>query len=387
MKTHKVVLLFFLVLGALWSCENKDYDVSEGIDSEITLFSDQVSLPVGSIGPITPKQFWDTESDILDMIKEYITEDEEGYLVVQEDISTDPQYALLLASTLPDQLAPADIPFADFQGSVEEKTYMVTMFALAPSRQVITLTAANPLTEDIAFSGKMSVTSLEGDEDPSETLFSQDFSHVTVPAGAEAAEILRLDRSDWKPVSGLNLENLVLHLPASFLTKDPTGGLGAFSFAYHFKSYISLEDDFPMGIPVELNDLNLELAKYNVKEARIRVEVSNEIPVTLELESVEVCVNETDDKGKVSAVPTDKVSVTQGLSIAAGSTGKPTVTPLEIVIKAEDGTTIPDISALNLSLLVKAPVGVADTRLAVTQRVYFNNIRATVSGGITFQSL
>ena len=376
-----------MTLGALWSCENKDYDVSEGIDREITLFSDQVSLPVGSIGPITPKQFWDAESDILDMIKEYITEDEEGYLVVQEDISSDPQYSLLLASSLANQLVPADIPFADFQGSVEEKTYMVTMFALAPSRQVVTLTAANPLTEDIAFSGKMSITSLEGDEEPSETLFSQDFSRVTVPAGAEAAEILRLDRSDWKPVSGLNLENLVLHLPASFLTKDPLGGLGAFSFAYHFKSYISLEDDFPMGIPVELEDLNLELAKYNVKEARIRTEVSNEIPVTLELESVEVCVNETDEKGKVSAVPTDKVSVTQGLSIAAGSTGKPTVTPLEIVIKAEDGTTIPDISALNLSILVKAPVGVTDTRLAVTQRVYFNNIRAIVSGGITLQSL
>ena len=66
-KTYKVYLLF-LALGALWACENMAYDVSGGVDSEITLFSDQVSLPIANIGPLTPKQLLGEDSDILDAL-------------------------------------------------------------------------------------------------------------------------------------------------------------------------------------------------------------------------------------------------------------------------------------------------------------------------------
>ncbi|MBQ3984708.1 MAG: hypothetical protein II636_05195 [Bacteroidales bacterium] len=62
------------------------------------------------------------------------------------------------------------------------------------------------------------------------------------------------------------------------------------------------------------------------------------------------------------------------------------VTPLEIVIKANQGT-IPDIGSLSLSLAIKAPTGAGDNRLNMNQAVYFNNLRATVSGGITIQGL
>lgn len=385
-KTNKVYLLF-LALGALWACENMAYDVSGGVDSEITLFSDQVSLPIADIGPLTPKQLLGEDSDILDALSDYVTEDEDGYLVVENKGASEEQYVIMLASTLSNPLIPNDVSFADFSGTMEDKASVLNTFGFSLSPQLFTLTAANPLTEDIAVSGKMSLLSLADADNPSETLLSQEFTKVTVPSGSKEAEIFHIERSDWRPLSGYKLENLFLHLPASILEKDPASGFGSFSFAYHYKSYLSLGSDFPLSIPAEIKDLNLQLAQYRVKEAKICTEVSNEIPITLVLDSVDVYVDETDADGNVSTVITDKVSVSPGLTISAGCTSNPKISPLEIIIKADDGTTIPDISALTLNLSIKAPVGVADPRIGLNQRVYFNNLRATVSGGITIQSL
>ncbi len=41
-------------LGLLVACKGKmDYDISEGINREMTLFEDEITVPIGSIGPIT----------------------------------------------------------------------------------------------------------------------------------------------------------------------------------------------------------------------------------------------------------------------------------------------------------------------------------------------
>ncbi|MBQ9195306.1 MAG: hypothetical protein IJ152_06640, partial [Bacteroidales bacterium] len=124
------------------------------------------------------------------------------------------------------------------------------------------------------------------------------------------------------------------------------------------------------------------LGKYKVKEARIRAEVSNEIPLTLVLENVAVMTRETDEEGNEQVVVCEDVSVTSNITVSSGSSGAPAVSPIEIVIKADEGT-IPDIAGLRLSLSVKAPVGVSDHRLNMNQAVSFNHVRATVYGGIT----
>lgn len=41
-------LFILIALPLLWSCANMDYDISNGIDNEYTLFSDEVSVPVAS---------------------------------------------------------------------------------------------------------------------------------------------------------------------------------------------------------------------------------------------------------------------------------------------------------------------------------------------------
>jgi hypothetical protein len=62
------------------------------------------------------------------------------------------------------------------------------------------------------------------------------------------------------------------------------------------------------------------------------------------------------------------------------------ISPLEIEIRSITGT-IPDITAIRLEATIQNPTDIADKRLGMNQKVYFNNLRATVSGGITIQNL
>lgn len=381
----RLFVLLLLALPLIWSCENMDYDISEGVDSEITLFGDQVSVPIGDIGPLTPKSLIGGEGT-LDAIKDYVREDEEGYLVVENGNSFYEQFVLLISYMLPDQTIPVDLPVSDTPGNLESSADILEGFGFTLSPQVFTLCATNPLTEDISVSGSLKLLSAPGDETPAETLGSQTFSKTAVKAESTDAEVLRMELTDGKPVYSYSLENLFLHLPASMLEKDPLSGFSAFSLSYKYKSYIMLGKDFPSEIPVDINDLDIQLGRYRVKEAKICTEVSSELPVTLELTAVDVYIKQTDADGNVSSVKCDDVSVTPGLRINSGTSGHPVVTPLEIVIKADQGT-IPDIGSLSLSLAIKAPAGAGDNRLNMNQAVYFNNLRATVSGGITIQGL
>ena len=177
-----------------------------------------------------------------------------------------------------------------------------------------------------------------------------------------------------------------MQVPASILEKDPLQGWGFFTLEYRYKAFVGLEKDIPVAVPISINDLNLPLSQFRVKEAKICTEVSNEIPISIGIDQVVVMIEQAGEDGKSTVVPSEDISITPGLVVSAGSSGNPTVTPLEIVIKANEGI-IPDIRGLRIDLRILAPTGVGDKRLGMKQSVSFNRLRATVSGGITVQGL
>ena len=365
-------ILTVLATALLWSCANMDYDTSKGIDKEMTLFSDQIGLPLADIGPITPRVLFQG-AGLDKVLPSSVQEDEDGYLCVVDEESIYNNFTMILSLMTADPSAPSD--FADVvpAGKLDDAIVTLEALGMALSPQTFTLNATNPLTEGIAVSGKLTLSSRSVGTDPADTLTSQEFTKSAVGAQSKDQEILRIERSGGMAIYNYSLENFVLHLPASIMGLDPESGMGVFSVSYRYKSYIALGSDFPASIPVDVDDLNIKLGQYKVKEATIRTEVANEIPLTLELESVQVHNNDSLE-----------VSVTPGLVIASGCSGNPVVSPLEIEIKAVDGT-IPDISGLTLNLGIKAPTGTGDNRLVMNQTLYFNNIRVAVSGGITFQ--
>ena len=363
-----------------------DYDTSGGIDQEITLFSDKVSMPLGdNIGPLTPKYLLQA-SGIGDTLKDYVKEDEEGYLVAEETKSLYTNAVLFLSYFLPNPAIPNDFTIDSSTGVVSSNASVLTAMGFSLDPQSFILTASNPLTEDISVSGRLTILSDVVGESPAETIFTQEFSKVNVPAGEAAGEVLRVERTGGKAFHDYILDNLFLHLPASIMEKDPAGGIGMFSLDYKYKSYVSLGGDLFEDVSFDIKDIDLPLEQYRVKEAVIRADVSNEIPVTLEISKVEILISKTDEYGSTYLDPYKDVDIVPSLKVASGTSGKPVVSPLEIVVKAKEGN-LPDINGLRLYLSVKAPTGTGDKRLGMNQKVVFNKLRATVSGGITIQSL
>ena len=173
--------------GITWGCSRHDeYDISRGIDKEITLFTEEVSLPVGDIGPLMPKQLLE-KSGLSDLLKQFVKEDEDGYLCVESQGSVFSNFVLMLSMLAPDQSKPADIPIDAFSGAFNTMASAMEMFGLSTASQVFSLYASNPLTEEIAVSGQLSLTGGEAGSGPSNVLVSKAFSRQKVASGADNA--------------------------------------------------------------------------------------------------------------------------------------------------------------------------------------------------------
>lgn len=359
-----------------------DYDVSKGIDKEVTLFSDQVSLPVGDIGPMTLGSLM--EGDFGEAVALVAKEDEEGYLVVESEQTFYSNMVLFLGYMLPDPSVPSALPVSDFSGDPGYGAAALEAFGFQSNPQTLSLRASNPLSEEFEVSGKVTLIGVDVEGNPTQTILTQEFSNSKVPAGADDAEFYRVDLKGEKAVYSCKLENLFLHLPASVLEKDPEGGMGIILMSYFYKAYMSLANDFPDDLPIDLKDLDIPLSQFAVKEARIRADVSSEIPITLKIGGVQALVSQPDGEGGTKLVPATNLDITSDITIASGTYHSPVVTPLELSIKATDGV-IPDIAGLKLTLKVLAPTGDGDKRMNMNEEISFNNVRASVFGGITIQ--
>lgn len=375
---HKYLTPLLLLLAV--ACSQEAYDLSRGIDREVTLFTDQVSMPVADIGPLSPKQLLE-KADIGSMLETFFKEDEEGYLVAQNEETVYSNPVLLLQMGMAHPSQPTDVDIPDFSGKPGEPTEGPSGMGLMPALQVFTLYAVNPLTEEMGVSGKLTISAKAEDENPEKTLFTKEFNHAGVTAKSENFELYRATLEGMADVMDeCKLENLILHLPASIQEKDPLGGWSSISLGYRYKAYLEMGVDFPMPIPIPINNLKLPLGQFKVKDVLLLTEVSNEIPITLVLESVDVMTSDTEG----NSVECEDVSITPGVTIASGCTGAPVITPLAVTIRAKEGT-IPDITGLQLNLSLKAPAGAGDKRLNMNQTITFNHLRVKVSGGITIQ--
>lgn len=367
------------------ACSRDAYDISRGIDKEMTLFTEEVSIPIADIGPLSPKQLLG-DVDLGSTLGGLFEEDEDGYLVVgqEETIYSNAVFFLYMMALDPTQ--PLDVNIDDFTGYPGAAAQGLSGMGFTPALQEFSLYAVNPFTEGISVSGKVTLAANAKEDTPASTLSSDEFDRVPVAAESKDAVVFRKELDGQSIMDVCSLENMVIHLPASFLANDPLGGLSSIALGYRFKAHLALGQDFPAQIPIPVNDLDLPIGQYQVKEVLISTEVSNEIPVTLVVESVDVLVKGTDEEGNEKNDVCEDVSITPGLTIASGCSASPVVSPIAISIKAKEGT-IPDIAGLQLNLSVKAPTGEGDKRLNMNQSISFKNLRATVSGGITIQSL
>ena len=361
-------------------CSDSRYDLDKGLDLGVTLFEGEIGLPLGSTEPITVKSTL-LGSSIGQMFAGFIKEDELDGALTLESVSE--IYAInvhRLEQTAGDVNAPFLWEAGDKYTGIEGIASMLNWLHLHCLAQRVDITATNPLWTVVRMRAQASVECMSPQYEVS-------FSH---PAPIE----MDLRRAALEPetifsceipedvrdvVSSVRLDSLSLRLPAtpSAQLYDETAG-DVFSFNCVHRCKIGVSEEFSLQQNLLLDSLGLKLGKLRLKKCVASLMVENTLPLSLEIDSIEVVDIDGDGEEKKNG----NIAVTGGLIVAGGSLERPGVSEIKLEISAAEGT-IPDIDAIRLDFLITGQKGCEGVPLSGRQGLRIKSSSLKISGGIT----
>lgn len=376
----------FLVALALCvaACSHKEYDLSEGLNKEITLFGDEISIPIGSIGPVTLQYAMGSLGKIEglgSMVAEYIKQDDEGFLFIENsgDIYRNNIYEIEreMGDVSQAQTWDAGSQYASVGGLAS----LLGFINLKCCNQTLSISAANPLSVNIPAScgAKINYTDATGEVAMPVTILDdvtlnrwseQELFSVTLPADVT------------EPVNSIVFSHLALDMPAkpTSVISDRKGNL-FLAFTYRFKSGITIGEGFSFPLKdISTGQVNIPLGSYRLKKCEIELELENTIPLSVTIDNIRVL--EPRESKEEEAVVNENITVSSGVTVAGGSMEKPSTTVIKVAVEALSGA-IPDIPELMLDLQLNAQPDLGVVPLSVNQGLYVKSSSAKLSGGIT----
>lgn len=381
MNRHLSLLLLAVLLAA---CSDKAYDISDGINKEITLFGDEISVPIGSIGPLTVGSTLDGVSQIEGiggLVAQYIKEAEDGSLVLEDNGSIFKINVYELEKRLADAKT-AQTWDAGFQsGYIGGMAAALGFMGINPANQKLVITASNPLFVDVPAVCSASYSCMG-----STGYFTSPIDNLTSFTMAPRAgqELLSIDvpADVTAPLSTITISSLSLDLPADPVSKlyDKNGNL-FFSLDYKYTSGISVGESFSFPLNnFSPKNVALPIGQFKLSKCEVSLELESSIPLRVEIDNIRVLKHKesADEPNTVD----ENIKVGPGVAVAGGSLEKPATTPIKLTIEALEGT-IPDIEGLMLDLKVSAEPGIGSVAITSKQGVILKSSSAKISGGIT----
>lgn len=384
MKYYRVLLL--LAIPLLGSCADMDYDISEGFNKEITLFEDEVSVPIGNIGPLTIGSTLSGLSKIEGLgglLADYIKESPDGTLLLEDSGDIFKTNIYELEKNL-DDASTAQTWEAGYQSGYVGglASLLIEMLGLNAVNQKVVISASNPLRVDVPIRCNASIW-CSGDDD-FVTFPLPELDEFTLARRSEQVELCTeiLAPDFTMPVYSITFESLDLDLPANPASRiaDKEGNL-FFSFTYHHSCGISVGEEFAISMPDQtIGSARLPIGKYKLTKCELSVELENTIPIAVSVDNIRALKHK--DSPDDPDVVDENIKVTSGFTMAGGSLEHPAVTPVTLTIEALEGT-VPDIEGIMLDLNFAAQEGLGDVALSTKQGIVIKSSSAKVSGGIT----
>lgn len=360
-----------LSAGLFQGCSDMRYDTSEGFDKDITLFAEEISVPVGSIGPITVESLL-MQSSIGKMLSAFMTVKEDGSF----ELSTTNKLFSINVHRLEKEAGDVSNPFTykagDRSASVSGVVSMLGLMGLKTLEQNVTIMATNPLGSKVPFRATFGLTC--------GTSYSKstplDLSLAGMSTAPYAIHEFALPVEIRDVVTEVSLKSLEMDMPEHPVDKiydDTQGDVFAFSSKHTCK--LGVGETFSLPYKHTLKD-TIAIGKYQLSACDATIELENTLPLAVTINSIQVLKNvETDEVD-------DNITITPDITIAGGSPSAPGVTNLKLHVAAKTGT-IPDIHGLKIDLVVKAQPGSEGVVLSGKQGLYVKSSSAKVSGGIT----
>lgn len=370
-----------LVIPLALACTRMEYDTSDGVNHELTLFERQLTVPVGSIGPVTLETVLGSLNSIPvvgSLVSEMLKVDEQGLFYMESSGDIFKMNAYEVEKQMGDASVPQSWNSGDHMTSLGGAGILLSMVAMQPIGQKVDITVSNPISKSVAATSSSSL-SCAGKDVPIEALNS-----FTLRSRTNGDKLMSLDipQDQTDALNTIEMKGLTLALPAnpSSLIRDETGNL-FFTVGYKYSHNIVVSDIFNF----PLTDLHIAAAKlpigqYKFKKCEISLELENSLPLQVEVKDIRAVKHrESED---VAPEADDNIKITSGFTIQGGSLEKPATTELALAIEALEGT-IPDINGILLSIELKAQPGFTTVPVSAKQGLYIKSSSAKLTGGIT----
>ena len=377
MKAFGLTALCASVLLAAGCAANQDYDISYGVDREIRLFENEISLPLGSTGVISLNLFMDNVVSFLASLgtdKVFFGTDEKGNIVITEQTDCVQENPYKILALINDSSTPSKW---NTSGSASPVISALASFLyLKMVNQNYILSVNNPLRSAVTVSGNAYVKAYDND-------------YNTVVDENKTFENIKISRNSKTTILEYAIPNEIVtgYCNAGFEDVEftfPTGlwasiGNDSENFALQMthKCNVAVSKDFNLPFTTDI-DAVIPVGKYKLKKVVIKADIENTLPVSASIDRISV-LKEGENGGFVE---NDEITPVEGIDIAGGSQEKPSVTPVSLIITSPNGY-IPDIARLRLSLTMKGTVEMENVILNTNQGISIRNASAILNGGIT----
>ena len=376
------IIPFFLCLLMVAACENKLYDTEDGLNREMTLFEEEISVPIGNAGPFILDLALQNKT-VGALLGSAISTEEDGTIISKSSDQFFKLSAYEIIAKTKDVSQPFSYPVDDKSFTPSGVANLLQTFGFNAVDQHLKVFVNNPLNTPYSLGGKLHVVC----QDTKRYVYVYDQSfpleEITIPRSRSAVTLLDLELPDsvlFTP-STLELKDWCFNLPAEMDKEIRSSSATEFLFDTQFNCHIAAGTDAE--IPLAMFGMSkmsfkfeLPLASYKFKEVEASFVLENTFPMQVTLSDIQLMT------GKTPKVDENLLVSPGVLVIKGGSTEEPGTTPITLNIKALEGA-IPDITGIQVELSIKSAPGYADTRLSVKQGVNVKSASATLRGGIT----
>ena len=372
---HRVLLFSFLTMVLLCACTRSEYDAPDGINKEMTLFGEEIYLPIGQVGPITVKDLLSSNKSIAPLIESLMKEEPNGTFYIESQDQVFAVNAFRELMDIPDPTQPYHWDIGSQSCSIASTAALLRMFNIGFMNQRLSLYATNPITAPLTLNTDIWVRCM--DNSYKET-YSKEYKmeDLSLRNSYSATSLFKLDLpvEVTDLVTSVEMNDLTLDLPANAKDQVRPSDDAKFSFYTTFTSNLALSEEFSLSPAFPISELNVPLAKFKLHKCSLAFDLENTLPLDVTIKSIKL----RDEKGN----EIKDVVFSSDVKIVGGKPDAATVTPVVLEVEALTGT-IPDIREVVIDLKLEYSKTAGLVPLSSAMGLSIKSASAKLFGGIT----